>query len=78
MSKQQLNADRAEAIGSDEVLAATAIAILTARNERLVSVIGCLLESIDFDLPVVSRSDQLKLDIQSAHKLLDEIDKSPL
>lgn len=79
MSKQQLSADRGEA-ESEIILdmASTVIPILTARNERLVSVIGCLLESIEFDLPAASRSDQMKLDIESAQKLLSEIETSPL
>lgn len=75
--KHQLQADQAES-QSERSIEAKALATLRARNERLTSLLGCVVESITFDMKDQVMSPQLKEDIAMANATLDEYEKYPL
>lgn len=75
--KHQLQADQAES-QSESSIEAKALAALRARNERLTSLLGCVVESITFDMKDQVMSPQLKEDIAMANATLDEYEKYPL
>jgi len=77
---KQLQADMAEVsnIGTNSEMDRLAIATLLARNERLVALLGCLVESITGETAGKEISPQLKGDIDLANKALDEFEENPL
>jgi hypothetical protein len=75
--KQQLKEDLAES-QSESTVEAKAVALLMARNERLTSLLGCLVESITADTQGKEISEQLKADLDLANQTLDEFEQTPL
>lgn len=78
--KQQLKSDIDEQTGSEQAdqRLLKAMAILRSRNEKLISVLGCVVESITTDMKDQVMSDQLKEDIDSANAILDDFEENPL
>lgn len=78
--KQQLRSDIDEQTSSEQSdqHLLKAMAILRSRNERLISVLGCVLESITEDMKDQVMSDQLKEDLDSANAILDDFEENPL
>lgn len=74
---RQLQADQAES-QSESSIEAKALATLRARNERLASLLGCVVETITADMEGQVMSPQLKEDIAMANATLDEYEKYPL
>jgi Ni,Fe-hydrogenase maturation factor len=75
--KSQLQEDQAES-QSNNTVEAKAVAMLMARNERLISLLGCLVESVTADTAGKEISEQLKADLDLANLTLDEYEKTPL
>lgn len=75
--KQQMKEDLAES-QSESTVEAKAVALLMARNERLTSLLGCLVESITADTVGKEISEQLKADLDLANQTLDEYEQTPL
>lgn len=75
--KSQLKEDQAES-QSNHAIEAKAVAMLMARNERLTSLLGCLVESITADTAGKEISEQLKADLDLANQTLDEFEQTPL
>lgn len=75
--KRQLQEDQAES-QSNNTVEAKAVALLMARNERLTSLLGCLVESIEADTQGKEISEQLKADLNLANITLDEYEQTPL
>jgi Ni,Fe-hydrogenase maturation factor len=75
--KSQLQEDQAESQSTNTV-EAKAVAMLMARNERLTSLLGCLVESITTDTEGKEISEQLKADLDLANQTLDEYEQTPL
>jgi len=75
--KRQLQEDQAES-QSNNTVEAKAVALLMARNERLTSLLGCLVESIEADTEGKEISEQLKADLDLANITLDEYEQTPL
>lgn len=75
--KRQLQEDQAES-QSNNTVEAKAVALLMARNERLTSLLGCLVESIEADTQGKEISEQLKADLDLANITLDEYEQTPL
>jgi len=75
--KSQLQEDQAES-QSNNTVEAKAVAMLMARNERLTSLLGCLVESITADTEGKEISEQLKADLDLANQTLDEYEQTPL
>lgn len=75
--KQQMKEDLAES-QSESTVEAKAVALLMARNERLISLLGCLVESITADTAGKEISEQLKADLDLVNKTLDEFEQTPL
>ena len=63
---------------SNKTIEAKAVAMLMARNERLISLLGCLAESVMADTAGKEISEQLKTDIDLSNQALDEFEKTPL
>lgn len=63
---------------SNKAIEAKAVAMLMARNERLISLLGCLVESVMADTAGKEISEQLKTDIDLSNQALDEFEKTPL
>lgn len=78
--KQQLRSDIDEQTSSEQSdqRLLKAMAILRSRNERLISVLGCVVESITADMKDQVMSDQLKEDLDSANAILDDFEENPL
>lgn len=75
--KQQLKEDLSES-QSESTVEAKAVALLMARNERLTSLLGCLVESVEADTAGKEISEQLKADLDLANQALDEFEQTPL
>lgn len=75
--KSQLQEDQAES-QSNNTVEAKAVAMLMARNERLTSLLGCLVESVTADTAGKEISEQLKADLDLANQTLDEFEQKPL
>lgn len=75
--KRQLQEDQAES-QSNNTIEAKAVALLMARNERLTSLLGCLVESVTADTQGKEISEQLKADLDLANQTLDEFEQTPL
>jgi Ni,Fe-hydrogenase maturation factor len=75
--KSQLQEDQAES-QSNNTVEAKAVAMLMARNERLISLLGCLVESVTADTAGKEISEQLKADLDLANLTLDEYEQTPL
>lgn len=75
--KSQLQEDQAES-QLESTVEAKAVALLMARNERLTSLLGCLVESITADTQGKEISEQLKADLDLANQTLDEYEQTPL
>lgn len=75
--KGQLAEDQAES-QSNNAIEAKAVAMLMARNERLISLLGCLVESVTADTAGKEISEQLKADLDLSNQALDEFEKTPL
>lgn len=78
--KKQLKSDIDEQTGSDQSdqRLLKAMAILRSRNEKLISVLGCVVESITADMKDQVMSEQLKEDLDSANAILDNFEENPL
>ena len=78
--KQQLRSDIDEQNSSEQAdqRLLKAMAILRSRNEKLISVLGCVVESITEDMKDQVMSDQLKEDLDSANAILDDFEENPL
>lgn len=75
--KSQLQEDQAES-QSNNTVEAKAVAMLMARNERLISLLGCLVESVTADTTGKEISEQLKADLDLSNQALDEFEQTPL
>lgn len=75
--KSQLQEDQAES-QLESTVEAKAVALLMARNERLTSLLGCLVESVEADTAGKEISEQLKADLDLANQALDEFEQTPL
>jgi len=75
--KSQLQEDQAES-QSNNTVEAKAVVELMARNERLTSLLGCLVESVTADTQGKEISEQLKADLNLANITLDEYEQTPL
>lgn len=75
---KQLQEDMAES-QSEHTIEAKAVAMLLARNERLTSLLGCVVESVEAMVAAGTPiSPQLQDDLDFANKALDEYEENPL
>ena len=63
---------------SETSIESKAVALLMARNERLVSLLGCLVESVTAETTGKEISELLKSDLDMSNKALDEFEANPL
>ncbi len=75
--RNQMKEDIGSNVG-DDLMMDKALAALRNQNEQLISILGCLVESVSSDMLNKPISEQLAEDIKNANDILAKIEKQPL